>query len=718
MSAESGTVVVVEDDPHIADLVDLYLRREGFRVLLADDGEKGLDTFAAGGPLHRHPRRRPPRCPRRLRRVPRHPCPQPGARPLPHGTRRRGRPRSRAGARRRRLPGQAVLARGSSWRGCGPSCGGRREGPAPQEVITVGDLEVDLRRREARRAGEVVALTTREFDLLAFLANNVGSGALAPAAPRRCLGHRLVRRRAHGRRPRGPAAQEARLRSPPGHRLGRRLPVRLTMRRRLMLAMVGLVAVVLVIAGAGSLILTRNAARNQAEQQLVSEVNSLTSSKIASQSLRDLPCRPRRRSRSRTPTSFEIDRLGKVVAPLPEGLTAQDIDVAAVQSGQTDVGSQGQHRVRGGAGHAVGARACQPAELERAACARVARPSVTFRGHVRRPADPRRRRPRPELGVLHRRRGSGVARRRVGGLADVAAGWPDRSSRPWRPPGRIASGELASRVPVRRGDYPEFASLAGSINDMAQSLEDGRARERHLLLSVSHDLRTPLTSIRGFAEAIQDGAIADSAQAADVIIAESRRLERLVGDLLDLTKLEARPDVHRAAPDRRRRGGDHDRRRVPARRRQEQARHCAASPGAARVERASGHLLPVVADPDRLAQLLANLLENAMTFARTTSPWAWPRTRGRAAASSRSRTTGPASRQGDLRAGLRALLSGRPGPEPSDGLGARAWRSWPSWRRPWAARCAPSRPPTDDGGSRFVLTLRQWQAAAPVPSAV
>jgi len=42
VSAENGTVVVVEDDPHIADLVDLYLRREGFRVLLAEDGDKGL----------------------------------------------------------------------------------------------------------------------------------------------------------------------------------------------------------------------------------------------------------------------------------------------------------------------------------------------------------------------------------------------------------------------------------------------------------------------------------------------------------------------------------------------------------------------------------------------------------------------------------------------------------------------------------------------------
>src|SRR5580698_846462 len=42
MSTENGTVVVVEDDPHIADLVDLYLRRDGFRVLIARDGEQGM----------------------------------------------------------------------------------------------------------------------------------------------------------------------------------------------------------------------------------------------------------------------------------------------------------------------------------------------------------------------------------------------------------------------------------------------------------------------------------------------------------------------------------------------------------------------------------------------------------------------------------------------------------------------------------------------------
>jgi two-component system sensor histidine kinase BaeS len=180
---------------------------------------------------------------------------------------------------------------------------------------------------------------------------------------------------------------------------------------------------------------------------------------------------------------------------------------------------------------------------------------------------------------------------------------------------RIASGELASRVPVRPNDYPEFASLAGSINDMAQSLEDSRARERHLLLAVSHDLRTPLTSIRGFAEAIQDGAIEDSSQAADVIIAEARRLERLVGDLLDLTKLEARQMSISLRPT--------DAAEV-ASTTAEGFRPAAAKNGLQIRVHVAGHenggspqSPDVVADPDRLAQLLANLIENAITYAET-----------------------------------------------------------------------------------------------------
>src|SRR6202046_3817411 len=104
--------------------------------------------------------------------------------------------------------------------------------------------------------------------------------------------------------------------------------------------MVGLVAVVLLIAGVGSLILTRNAARNQAQQQLVSEVNSLTSAKVESQSLRVLNVL-RTTLRLEDADVIRINRVGEVATPLPENLTAQDIDVAAVQSGQTTSGRTG-----------------------------------------------------------------------------------------------------------------------------------------------------------------------------------------------------------------------------------------------------------------------------------------------------------------------------------------------------------------------------------------
>ena len=104
---------------------------------------------------------------------------------------------------------------------------------------------------------------------------------------------------------------------------------------------------------------------------------------------------------------------------------------------------------------------------------------------------------------------------------------------------RVAAGDLTARVPVPSRD-DELADLARSINSMATTLERSKGLEQQFLLSVSHDLRTPLTSIRGYAEAIADGTAPDSSAAADVILTESRRLERLVRDLLDLARLESR----------------------------------------------------------------------------------------------------------------------------------------------------------------------------------
>jgi DNA-binding response OmpR family regulator len=173
VSTENGTVVVVEDDPHIADLVDLYLRREGFRVLLAPDGEKGLDLFRQSDPaivildigLPGH---------------------------------RDGFDVCREIRARSTVPVLFLTARDDEVdRILGLEMGAddylvkpfsprelvarirailrrTREGPAPQEVVEVGGIEVDLRRREVRQHGDVVALTSREFDLLSYLANNVG----------------------------------------------------------------------------------------------------------------------------------------------------------------------------------------------------------------------------------------------------------------------------------------------------------------------------------------------------------------------------------------------------------------------------------------------------------------------------------------------------------------------------------------------------------------
>jgi len=115
---------------------------------------------------------------------------------------------------------------------------------------------------------------------------------------------------------------------------------------------------------------------------------------------------------------------------------------------------------------------------------------------------------------------------------------------------RIAEGDLDARVPEpsTRSTDDELARLARSINAMAASLQQARQTERDFLLSVSHDLRTPLTSIGGWAEALADGAAPDPAAAGETIRVASSRLDRLVRDLLDLARLRARAFTLDVAP--------------------------------------------------------------------------------------------------------------------------------------------------------------------------
>jgi two-component system OmpR family sensor kinase len=99
---------------------------------------------------------------------------------------------------------------------------------------------------------------------------------------------------------------------------------------------------------------------------------------------------------------------------------------------------------------------------------------------------------------------------------------------------RVAAGEPGVEVPVEGTD--ELAGLGRSFNAMSAELARARESQRRFLESVSHELKTPLTSIRGYAEAVHDGAVTP-AEGGRVVAAEADRLERLVSDLLDLARL-------------------------------------------------------------------------------------------------------------------------------------------------------------------------------------
>ncbi len=174
---------------------------------------------------------------------------------------------------------------------------------------------------------------------------------------------------------------------------------------------------------------------------------------------------------------------------------------------------------------------------------------------------------------------------------------------------QIAGGNLDATVPVNRHEYPELAELAEAINTMGENLSRAQGLEREFLLSVSHELRTPLTSIRGYADAIADGATGDVPGALSIIGSEARRLERLVQDLLDLARLQARQfslhpqriDCVAVA-------------KAVAEGFQLEA-HTAGIELAA--DTATGNGLWADADPDRVGQVIANLIENALKFATT-----------------------------------------------------------------------------------------------------
>jgi signal transduction histidine kinase len=170
----------------------------------------------------------------------------------------------------------------------------------------------------------------------------------------------------------------------------------------------------------------------------------------------------------------------------------------------------------------------------------------------------------------------------------------------------VAVGNYDVEVPETSGG-DEIANLADSFRQMATRLAEAEELERNFLMTVSHELRTPLTAIRGHVEALREGLVEDPqgrAMSLDVVLSEAGRLERLVGDVLDLAKLDARRfTVLREEVDMERLletayvvfGEEAKRRGI-------------------RYERHVGPSPIIVSDGDRVLQIISNLLANAFRW--------------------------------------------------------------------------------------------------------
>ena len=102
---------------------------------------------------------------------------------------------------------------------------------------------------------------------------------------------------------------------------------------------------------------------------------------------------------------------------------------------------------------------------------------------------------------------------------------------------QFARGKLSERLPLN--DIPELNRLSASFNNMASSIQGVEKRRRELIGDLTHELRTPLTIINGYLEGISLQNIEASPEVCERMIKETRRLQRLVNDLQELSKAEA-----------------------------------------------------------------------------------------------------------------------------------------------------------------------------------
>ena len=165
----------------------------------------------------------------------------------------------------------------------------------------------------------------------------------------------------------------------------------------------------------------------------------------------------------------------------------------------------------------------------------------------------------------------------------------------------MAKGELEQQVPVRTQD--ELGELAASFNQMSADLARANELRRQMTADIAHDLRTPLSVIKGYTEALRDGVLQPAPETFQIIHQEAEQLSRLVEDLRTLSLADA---------------GE-----LTLTRRLVHPRELLERTAAAHLPRAQqlGIGLQVTAeanapavgvDPERMAQVLGNLVSNAL----------------------------------------------------------------------------------------------------------
>ena len=176
------------------------------------------------------------------------------------------------------------------------------------------------------------------------------------------------------------------------------------------------------------------------------------------------------------------------------------------------------------------------------------------------------------------------------------------------------AGEFGYRIPARGTN--EFAAVANAMNEMARQvsdqisrLEDDAQRRRQFLADIAHELRSPVTTMETMAGALKDGLAEEPERrdfAVSAIATTSQRLRRLVQDLMELAKLDLTELPLNMV--------DVDLREllVSALQAHESA---AAAAGIALMPMVAAGPVSAVGDPDRMAQVFDNIIENAISYA-------------------------------------------------------------------------------------------------------